>query len=82
MKYENFSQIVIIVKQIECLEKTLNLINSEPLIIIKRKFESENITIGLRDSDDYLDRSLQFIESIRNDIEIRITGLKKILESL
>jgi len=81
MKYENFEQATKIVEQIREHEKTLELINSEPIVILKRPYRDESMSIdtGYKNEIDRGCFAIDFVDVLRKDTEKRIETLKMML---
>jgi len=83
MKYENFETVQGIIKLIHEHEETLDLINSKPIVIIKRQYGTETINFFTDEKEYDFDVYVKsFIENIRENIESRISNLKSQLEKL
>jgi hypothetical protein len=81
LNYETIKTIIATIKQ---HEKTLEVINSKPIIIVKRPFCDEKISIETYDYEkqDMGCYAEKFVGILREDIENRISNLKSQLDLL
>ena len=83
MKYENNETIQKMVKKIQDYEKTLDLVDSDIVITIKRRYAKDGIDFYVNETGYDHERAVNdFVKNVKESIESKIDILKLQLKDL